>query len=117
MTKRKNPPVLTSVAVHILLALADGDRYGLEIVEEVETRTGGEVKLGPGTLYGAIKRLRTTGLIRETIPPTEGVADSRLRIYQITSSGKLVLQQEMKRLASMVSTARKKAVLGPEELE
>lgn len=117
MTKRKNPPVLTSVAVHILLALADGDRYGLEIVEEVEERTGGEVKLGPGTLYGAIKRLRTTGLIQETVPPPEGVADSRLRVYRVTASGRLALQQEVKRLASMVSTARKKAVLGPKELE
>ena len=64
MTRRSDwPDSLTPAAFRILLALADEDRHGLGIVEEIDVRTGGEVKLGPGSLYGTIKRLRDVGFI------------------------------------------------------
>jgi DNA-binding PadR family transcriptional regulator len=112
----RKPMILTPAGVHILLSLADGNRYGLEIVEEVEERTGGEVKLGPGTLYGAIKRLRAAGLIRDSLPsPGHVPTDSRLRVYRITDPGRIALRKEAMRLEAIVSTARLKAVLGPVE--
>ena len=57
---------LTPVALHVLLALADGERHGYGIMLEVRERTGGSVRLGPGTLYGAIKRLKEGGVIEES---------------------------------------------------
>jgi DNA-binding PadR family transcriptional regulator len=63
---------LSPQVLHILLALADGERHGYGIMQEVETRTGGEVRLGPGTLYGAIRRC-VNGLIEERPGRTSGV--------------------------------------------
>ena len=57
---------LTAPVFHILLALADGEKHGYAIMREVEKSTGGRVSMGPGTLYGAIKRLLKAGLIAET---------------------------------------------------
>ncbi|MFG1691390.1 PadR family transcriptional regulator [Gemmatimonadota bacterium] len=117
MTRKTDwPDTLTPAAVHILLALADEDRHGLGIVDEVERRTGGEVKLGPGTLYGTIKRLREDGLIEEP-PELAGVSggDTRRRYYRITAAGREALQTEARRLERLVLTARQKAVLEPVE--
>ena len=110
------PESLTPAAVHILLALSDEDRHGLGIVEEVERRTGGEVKLGPGTLYGTIKRMREDGFIEEPAdPPHPSKSDSRRRYYRITDLGRDALRIEVQRLERIVHTARRKAVLGPSE--
>ena len=107
------PDTLTPAAVHILLALADDERHGLGIVDEVELRTDGEVKLGPGTLYGTIKRMRQVGLIEEGAQL--GETDTRRRYYRITPAGRAALHTEARRLERMVLTARQKAVLGPVE--
>jgi DNA-binding PadR family transcriptional regulator len=108
----EQPESLTPPAFHILLALVDQDRHGLGIVDEVEERTRGEVRLGPGTLYGTIKRLREVGFIEETTDaPDPSDDDPRRRYYTITSSGREVLAREARRLEVLVHTARAKAVL------
>lgn len=111
--KSEWPHTLTPAAVHILLALADEDRHGLGIVDEVERRTDGEVKLGPGTLYGTIKRMRRAGLIEEGTGPEE--RDTRRRYYSITPAGRVAVHTEARRLERMVMTARQKSILGPVE--
>ena len=73
------PGSLTPVAVQILLALADRDRHGLGIAEHIETFTNGRVSLGPGTLYGAIKRLLELGLVEDTASRPRGDHDDPRR--------------------------------------
>src|SRR5215207_10057089 len=72
---------LTPVALNVLLALADGERHGYGIKLEVRERTGGTVRLGPGTLYGAIKRLKEGGLIEDSGERTDPAADDERRCY------------------------------------
>ena len=103
---------LTPAVLHILLALADGDRHGLGVMSEVEERTGGTVRLGPGTLYGTIKRMLQSGLIAETDHrPDPAFDDTRRRYYTMTDLGRRVLAVEAERLQQLVSTARAKKVL------
>ncbi len=101
--------------LQILLTLAGGPRHGYGIMREVEERTGGRVRLGPGTLYGAVKRLRERGLIDEvedSEAPDEP-ADDRRRYYRLTSLGREAARLEVERLARVVETARGKR-LAPE---
>lgn len=103
---------LTPAVFHILLALADRERHGYGIMQEVQERTNGEVKLGPGTLYGAIKRLIADGLIAESDQRPDPVMDDERRTYyQLTPFGLKVTQAEVNRLADMVAQARAKRVL------
>ena len=113
MSRRSDwPDSLTPAAFQILLALADGNRHGLGIMEEVESRTGGNVQLGPGTLYGTIKRLRGVGFIEEVHePPDPTDDDPRRRYYAITPGGREALAREARRMEVMVRLARAKAVL------
>ena len=94
---------LSPQVLHILLALADGECHGYGIMQEVEERTGGEVRLGPGTLYGAIRRLREDGLIEEQPGP-----DERRRIYRLTSYGREVARLEVERLEALYAAAKAK---------
>ena len=104
---------LTPAVLHILLSLADQDRHGLGVMSEVEARTSGKVKLGPGTLYGTIKRMVTSGLIIESEErPDPDDDDTRRRYYTMTSLGRRVLRMEAERLQQLVSAARQKKVLG-----
>ena len=98
---------LTPVALNVLLALADGERHGYGIMLEVRERTGGRVRLGPGTLYGAIKRLKEGGLIVESgeRPDPEG-DDERRCYYRLTRFGGEVLAAEVQRLDGLVRAAR-----------
>ena len=108
---------LTPAVLHVLLALADEERHGYGIMKEVEGRTGGEVRLGPGTLYGAIKRMLAGGLIEESGErPDPELDDQRRRYYRITDFGRRVARAEVKRLAGLVSTAQAKKVVGPRVL-
>ncbi len=108
MTDKK----LTTASFHILLALADADRHGLGIVEEVESRSDGELKLGPGILYGSIKKMVGVGLIEETAErPAPELDDPRRRYYRITSSGRHAVEAESQRWAQVVRVAREKDVL------
>ena len=100
---------LTPVALNVLLALADGERHGYGIMLEVRERTGGRVRLGPGTLYGAIKRLKEGGVIEECGErPDPEVDDERRRYYRLTRFGGEVLAAEVQRLDGLVRAARRK---------
>jgi len=112
MTNSASAATVTPAMFHILLALADGQRHGLGIVREVRERTDGSVRLGPGLLYGSIKKLLAAGYIEEPSkrpPPTRD--DPRRRYYRITKLGRDVLKTEAARLAQIVAVARNKRVL------
>ena len=99
---------------HILLALADGERHGYGIMQEVEERSAGTVRLGPGTLYGAVKRMLADGLIRESANrPTPKDDDQRRRCYySLTKRGRSVATVEAQRLAALVRVAEEKRLVG-----
>ena len=112
MTDMSPPPVLSPMALHLLLALVDRDRHGLGIAEEVEAFTRGRVALGPGTLYGTIKRLLELGLIEERAgAPRDDRDDPRRRYYRITARGRRAAADETSALAQLVQAARAKRVL------
>jgi DNA-binding PadR family transcriptional regulator len=117
MARRSDwPDTLTPTAFQILMAIADEARHGLGIVEEVKERSGGEVTLGPGSLYGTIKRLRDTGFIEEARrAPDPSDDDPRRRYYTITASGREALAREARRLEIMVHAARVKNILSSAE--
>ena len=103
---------LTPAVLHILLALAEGKKHGYGIMREVEARTGGETRLGPGTLYGSIKRMLADGLIEESDErPDPELDDQRRRYYRITGFGRRVAGAETERLARLVSTACERKLL------
>jgi DNA-binding PadR family transcriptional regulator len=98
---------------HILLSLADGDRHGYAIMTEVAERTNGTVRLGPGTLYGAVKRMLDNGLIEEREARSQaGSSDERRRTYALSSLGRSVARAEAQRLDELVRHARRKRILG-----
>jgi DNA-binding PadR family transcriptional regulator len=107
---------LTPAVFHILLALADRERHGYAIMQEVEETTGGRVAMGPGTLYGSIKRLLRAGWIEESDErPDPGIDDRRRRYYRLTDLGRRVAAAEAERLEELVADARSKRLLpGPE---
>ena len=104
---------LTPAVFLILLALSDGDKHGYAIMRVVKETTGGQMVLGPGTLYGAIKRLLRESLITESdYRPDPVIDDARRRYYELTELGRRVLVAESERLASLVAYARRKDLLG-----
>jgi DNA-binding PadR family transcriptional regulator len=100
---------MTPVTYHILLALADQGRHGYGILKEVEALTGGSLELETGTLYAAIRRLRSEGLI-EAAPPVPG-EDRRRKNYQLTREGTARLRLETRRLERLIQAAEAKRVL------
>jgi DNA-binding PadR family transcriptional regulator len=98
--------VPTRAEFHVLLALLDGPRHGYGLMQDVEELSGGGLQLGPGTLYTAIKRLRSSRLISET----DADADRR-RCYKLTRKGKTVAEEEARRLNDLVRVARKRGLL------
>jgi DNA-binding PadR family transcriptional regulator len=102
---------LTPAVFHILLALADQERHGYAIMAEVAETTGGQIKLGPGTLYGTIKRLLASRLIVESDErPDVEMDDERRRYYGLTDFGREVLQAEVQRFSRMIKVARRSGV-------
>jgi DNA-binding PadR family transcriptional regulator len=98
---------LQSATFHILLALADADRHGYAIIQEVASRTAGEVRLSAGTLYRSIQRMLEQGLIEELrVRPAPELDDERRRYYRITAFGKAVARAETQRLAELLRLAR-----------
>ncbi len=97
---------------HILLSLSDKERHGYGIMKEVAERTNGKVQLGPGTLYGAIKRLIQDRLIEESDErPDPELDDERRRYYRLTDFGQRVTMAEAQRMADLVRLARSKSLL------
>jgi DNA-binding PadR family transcriptional regulator len=115
MTKTDNPEdylPLTPAMFHILLALSDRERHGYDIMREVDERTEGKMRLGPGTLYGSIKRMLQSGLIEELDErPDPELDDERRRYYRLTDFGYRLAVAEAERLARLVKTARTKKLL------
>jgi DNA-binding PadR family transcriptional regulator len=115
MTPASDPSALlpfSEAVLQILLTLADGPCHGYGIMQDVEERTEGRVRLGPGTLYGAVKRLRQQALIDEldaVDAPEPG--DGRRRYYRLTQLGRQAVTLEVERLARLVETARDKKLL------
>ncbi len=98
---------LPPASFHILMALADEDRHGYAIIQEVAARTGGEVRLSAGTLYRSIQRMLEQGMIVETRErPAPELDDERRRYYRITRFGAAVARAETRRLAQLVKLAR-----------
>jgi DNA-binding PadR family transcriptional regulator len=105
---------LTPVEIHVLLALTDDDRHGYAILQEVERRTGGALRLRTGTLYTVIKRMLDADWIGEAAGrPRRSEDDSRRRYYTLTPAGRAVVEAEARRLESVVALAREKRVLAP----
>lgn len=103
---------LTPAFFNILLTLADGEKHGYAIMQEVIAHTGGTLRLGPGTLYGAIKRLLEDDLIEEIAErPDPAHDDERRRYYGLTEFGQRVAAAEATRLADLVQLARDRRLL------
>lgn len=111
MPVRRERKGLKAQVFHILLALADRDLHGLEIMEDVRERTEGDVHLWPGALYGSLKQMTEDALIQETDPPDGADRNGgRPRYYRITPEGKSALSMEVARLSSYVAAALAKSL-------
>jgi|SRR5262245_29934355 len=99
---------MTSAVLHILLSLAAEDRHGLGIAADVKAFTGGRLSLGPGTLYGTIKRLLEDDLIEDLGSPVSGEDDPRRRYYRLTAKGRRALEVETQGLASVLGVAKRR---------
>jgi DNA-binding PadR family transcriptional regulator len=103
---------LTPAVFHILLALADVERHGYGIMQEVSARTNARVILGPGTLYGSINRMLEAGLIEETPERADPqLNDERRRYYRLTPNGRAAAIAEVDRLEQLLRMARAKNLL------
>jgi DNA-binding PadR family transcriptional regulator len=98
---------LTPPVFHILLALADEERHGYGIMQDVAWQTNDKLQLGPGTLYGCLKRMLAAGLVEESDErPDPAMDDERRRYYRMTALGRRVVRAEAERLASAVTAAK-----------
>jgi len=106
-------PPLTPAVFHVLLALTGGERHGYAIMQEVAESTDGRMKMGPGTLYGTIKRLLEAGMIEECDErPDPQMDDERRRYYRLTAVGQRAVKAEARRYAELAELARRKRLLG-----
>lgn len=98
---------LPTAVFHILIALADRDRHGYSIMQDVATRTGGKVRLSAGTLYSSIRRMLEQGLVEELAEsPDPSSTDERRRYYRLTRFGRRAAAAEVERLNLLVKQAR-----------
>jgi DNA-binding PadR family transcriptional regulator len=98
---------MTPAVFHILLALADGERHGYGIMQEVLAATDGQFRLGPGTLYRSIKQMLAAGFIEESGErPDPSLDDERRRYYRLTTQGRAVAMAEAQRLAQLLRLAQ-----------
>ena len=101
---------LPAATLHILLALADGERHGYAIIQDVEARTDGELRISAGTLYRSIARMVEQGLIVEVAKRRTRGEDERRRYYRVTPFGTAVTRAEVRRLEQFVRMARARGV-------
>ena len=98
---------LPTAVFHILIALADRDRHGYSIMQDVAGRTAGKVQLSAGTLYSSIRRMLEQGLIEELAEgPDPSSTDERRRYYRLTRFGKRAAAAEVARLNALLKQAR-----------
>ena len=91
---------------HILVSLADRDRHGYAVMQEVAERTDGKVRMSPGTLYGSIRKMLDEGLIEEFFHKGAVADDERRRYYRVTKFGRAVAAAEAERLTALLHHAR-----------
>ncbi len=109
MAKRKTKAPLTPAVLHILLALSTKERHGYGIMKQVESDSQGTVKMGPGTLYGSIRRMIEAGLIRESDKEIDPEMDDERRVYyKIPGPGQKALAAELQRYRAVVAVAKQK---------
>ena len=96
---------LTPAVVHVLLALAGGERHGYAILKDVQGHAGSRLRVGPGTIYGTLQRLMESGWVEEASPPEANV-DPRRRYYRMTRAGREALRAEVDRLGALLDVAR-----------
>src|SRR5262245_1567796 len=103
---------LTPAVFYILLTLASRERHGYEIMKQIKQDSGGQVKMGTGTLYGSLKRMLADGLIEEAgerLDPT--LDDERRRYYRLTELGRQAFNAELRRYAEVVAVAQRRHLL------
>ena len=96
---------LTPAVIHVLLALAGGERHGYAILKEVQRQSASQLRFGPGTIYGTLQRLMEAGWVEEVDPP-HGATDARRRYYRLTGGGRQALKAEVDRLGDLLALAR-----------
>lgn len=104
---------LSPQVFHILLSLAPGEAHGYAIILDIEQSTEGTIRLGPGTLYSALKRLLADELVEESAKARPKDDDERRRYYRLTAAGRRLLGAETSRLAKAVGAARRAGILKP----
>ncbi len=109
MVKSRTNTPLTPAVLHILLALSMQERHGYGIMKQVESDSKGKVNMGPGTLYGSIRRMIDAGLIRESSKKIDPEMDDERRVYyKITALGQRTLAAELQRYREVVAVAKRK---------
>jgi DNA-binding PadR family transcriptional regulator len=109
MATTSSTPPLTPAVFHILLALSSGERHGYGIMKQVEADSQGKVTMGPGTLYGSLKRMLDAGLVGESNKRIDPEMDDQRRIYyQITGAGAEALAAELERYQRIVRIAQQR---------
>jgi DNA-binding PadR family transcriptional regulator len=98
-------PPLTPAVVHVLLALAGGERHGYAILKDVQRQSSSQIRFGPGTIYGTLQRLMEAGWVQETEAPASA-SDPRRRYYKLTRGGREALRAEVDRLGALLAVAR-----------
>ena len=112
MKSHETPTPLTPAVFYILFSLANREKHGYEIMKQVKQDTHGRVNMGPGTLYGSIKRMLADVLIEEAgdrVDPQSG--DERRRYYRLTDRGRAALNTELQRYTEVVTTAEKRGLI------
>ncbi len=110
---RESSTPLPPAEFRVLLALSDGSKHGHAIKLDIRERTDGRVDMGPGTLYGAIKRLVGRGWIREVEPPIGEDVDERRRYYELTVDGRTAASDEIERMSELLEIGRAKGLEAP----
>ncbi|MET7671831.1 PadR family transcriptional regulator [Micromonospora luteifusca] len=112
MTSTRTGGPLTPAVLHILLVLSTQERHGYGIMKQVESDSRGKVRMGPGTLYGSIRRMTEAGLIRESDKKIDPNLDDERRVYYgITALGQQTLAAELQRYRQVVTVAQERSLI------